>query len=178
MATDVRGLETGLLGLEGFRLAGRVEEDGECWLRWRPPRGCPVIFCPLKEGSHIGKTTAVQHPNAAANLNGRLKMMKLITEKGWPAALAAERFQTTAKTVSKWRDRYLAEGPGGLLDQSSRPRSSPAQTPAWTSEQQHTRASNASHHYNHHRPHATLNWATPINTLQALTGDNLPEPHT
>ena len=29
MAVDVRGLETGLLGLEGFRLAGAVEEDGE-----------------------------------------------------------------------------------------------------------------------------------------------------
>lgn len=29
MATDVRGAETGLLGLEGFRLSGTVEDDGE-----------------------------------------------------------------------------------------------------------------------------------------------------
>ena len=29
MVADVRGLETGLLGLEGFRLAGTVEKDGE-----------------------------------------------------------------------------------------------------------------------------------------------------
>ena len=29
MAADVRGPETGLLGLEGFRLAGTVEKDGE-----------------------------------------------------------------------------------------------------------------------------------------------------
>ena len=28
MVADVRGLETGPLGLEGFRLAGTVEEDG------------------------------------------------------------------------------------------------------------------------------------------------------
>ena len=29
MAADVRRAETGLLGLEGFRLAGTVNEDGE-----------------------------------------------------------------------------------------------------------------------------------------------------
>ena len=29
MAADVRGLETGLLGLEGFRLAGTIDKDGE-----------------------------------------------------------------------------------------------------------------------------------------------------
>ena len=30
---------------------------------------------------------------------------------------------------------------------------------------------------NHHRPHAALDRAAPMNTLQALTGDNLPELH-
>ena len=76
----------------------------------------------------MNKTTAVQHPNAVMNPNGRLRMVKLITEKGWSAQAVAECFQTTAKTVRKWRDRYLAEGPDGLLDRSSRPRSSPART--------------------------------------------------
>ncbi len=40
----------------------------------------------------------------------------------------AERFQVDAKTVRKWRDRYLREGVDGLGDRSSRPRSSPRQT--------------------------------------------------
>ena len=37
MAADVRGLETGLLGLEGFRLAGTVNKDGEA------PAGRPLL---------------------------------------------------------------------------------------------------------------------------------------
>ena len=37
MVADVRGLETGLLGLEGFRLAGTVNKDGEA------PAGRPLL---------------------------------------------------------------------------------------------------------------------------------------
>ena len=39
--------------------------------------------------------------------------------------MTAERFQVDAKTVRKWRDRFLAEGDDGLLDRSSRPHRSP-----------------------------------------------------
>ena len=49
----------------------------------------------------------------------------------------------------------------------------------WTSEQQRREAfQHYIHYYNHHRPHGALEWATPIETLQALTRDNLPELHT
>ena len=37
----------------------------------------------------------------------------------------ARTFQTTPKTVRKWRDRYLAEGSHGLLDKSRAPRTCP-----------------------------------------------------
>ena len=74
----------------------------------------------------------VQHPNASLTPRGRLGMVKLVTDQGWSAAAAAERFQVDPKTVRKWRDRFLAEGPDGLRDRSSRPRRSPARTPEET----------------------------------------------
>jgi transposase InsO family protein len=43
--------------------------------------------------------------------------------------MTAERFQVDAKTVRKWRDRFLAEGEAGLQDRSSRPHRSPNRTP-------------------------------------------------
>jgi transposase InsO family protein len=40
---------------------------------------------------------------------------------GEARACVAAAFSTTVKTVSKWVNRFLAEGPGGLEDRSSRP---------------------------------------------------------
>lgn len=70
-----------------------------------------------------------QHPNASLTPRGRLKMVLLVIDHGWTIEAAAERFQVDAKTVRKWRDRYLAEGEAGLFDRSSRPHSSPNATP-------------------------------------------------
>jgi len=42
---------------------------------------------------------------------------------------AADLFNTTAKTVAKWVKRLRVEGGEGLLDRSSKPHSSPSQTP-------------------------------------------------
>ena len=44
-------------------------------------------------------------------------------------AAAARRYNTTPKTVAKWVDRFRKEGADGLHDRSSRPHSSPDQTP-------------------------------------------------
>ena len=41
---------------------------------------------------------------------------------GEASAAVAAAFSTTAKTVNKWVSRFVAEGPGGLEDRSSRPR--------------------------------------------------------
>ena len=70
-----------------------------------------------------------QHPNASLTPLGRHKMVLLVIDGGWTIEAAAERFQVDAKTVRKWRDRYLTEGEAGLFDRSSRPHTSPNATP-------------------------------------------------
>ena len=70
-----------------------------------------------------------QHPNAVLTPTGRRRMVGCVLEGGWTVEATAERFQVDAKTVRKWRDRFLAEGPAGLGDRSSRPRRSPNRTP-------------------------------------------------
>ena len=72
-----------------------------------------------------------QHPNAPLTPSGRRRMVDCVLEHGWTIEATAQRFQVDAKTVRKWRDRFVAEGPSGLLDRSSRPRRSPNRT-AWT----------------------------------------------
>lgn len=71
-----------------------------------------------------------QHPNAPLTPSGRLRMVTCVIDHGWTIEATADRFQVDAKTVRKWRDRFLAEGATGLLDRSSRPKSSPNATPA------------------------------------------------
>ena len=57
-----------------------------------------------------------QHPNAVLTPAGRRRMVACVLEKGWTIEAAAERFQIDAKTVRKWRDRFLVEGEAGLGD--------------------------------------------------------------
>jgi len=70
-----------------------------------------------------------QHPNAPLTPQGRRRMVDCVVEGRWSVTAVAERFQVDAKTVRKWRDRFLTEGDVGLLDRSSRPRRSPNRTP-------------------------------------------------
>jgi len=70
-----------------------------------------------------------QHPNAPLTPQGRRRMVDCVVVQGWSVTAAAERFQVDPKTVRKWRDRFLAEGEGGLRDRSSRPQRSPGRAP-------------------------------------------------
>ena len=70
-----------------------------------------------------------QHPNAPLTPEGRRRMVDCVVVHRWTIEATAERFQVDAKTVRKWRDRFLADGPGGLVDRSSRPHRSPNRTP-------------------------------------------------
>ena len=72
------------------------------------------------------------HKNAPLTPKGREQMVRAIVEGGLTTAGAARRFNTTPKTVSKWVDRFRTEGVEGLRDRSSRPLSSPGQTPQAT----------------------------------------------
>lgn len=69
-----------------------------------------------------------QHPNAPLTPEGRRRMVACVLDDGWTIEATAERFQVDAKTVRKWRDRFLTEGAAGLLDRSSRPKRSPNRT--------------------------------------------------
>jgi transposase InsO family protein len=74
-------------------------------------------------------TRRAQHPNAPLTVEGRRRMVACVVDRGWTVTATACRFQIDAKTVRKWRDRWLAEGDDGLVDRSSRPRRSPNRTP-------------------------------------------------
>jgi transposase InsO family protein len=65
----------------------------------------------------------VTHANAPLTPTGRLRLARLIVDQGWPVRRAAERFQCSPATASKWARRYRAGEP--LVDRSSRPRCSP-----------------------------------------------------
>ncbi len=69
-----------------------------------------------------------QHPNAVLTPNGRRRMIDCVLGRGWTVVATAQRFQVDAKTVRKWRDRFVTEGPAGLRDRSSRPHRSPNKT--------------------------------------------------
>ena len=69
--------------------------------------------------------TRSQHPNAVLTPRGRRRMVACVLERGWSFAATAERFEVDAKTVRKWRDRFLAEGGPGLVDRSRRCRGPP-----------------------------------------------------
>ena len=69
------------------------------------------------------------HKNARLTPKGREEMVRVVVEDGLSKAAAARQFNTTAKTVAKWVERYRKDGAEGLRDRSSRPHSSPNQTP-------------------------------------------------
>ncbi len=67
------------------------------------------------------------HKNARLTLKGREPMVRVVLEGELSKATAAGQFNTTAKTVAKWVERYRKGGVDGLRDRSSRPLSSPSQ---------------------------------------------------
>ena len=67
------------------------------------------------------------HANAPLTPLGRERLAKLIVDKGWPIRRAAERFQVSPATATKWAARYRAGLP--MTDASSRPRTSPTRCP-------------------------------------------------
>jgi transposase InsO family protein len=74
----------------------------------------------------------VVHRNAPLSETGRLRLARCVVEEGWPLRRAAERFQVSATTASRWAGRYRREGAVGMADRSSRPHRSPNQTPTRT----------------------------------------------
>jgi transposase InsO family protein len=71
----------------------------------------------------------VSHANAALTPRSRLRLARLIVEDGWPVTAAAKLFMVSPVTARKWATRFRLEGPAGMADRSSRPRSMPTRTP-------------------------------------------------
>ena len=70
------------------------------------------------------------HGNAPLTPLGRRRLAVLIVEQGWTVRRAAERYQCSPATASRWARRYRSGEP--LTDHSSRPRHSPSQQPRRT----------------------------------------------
>ena len=69
------------------------------------------------------------HANAPLGPKGRQTMVLRVVDDGWAPAAAGEAAGVSEKTCRKWVARYLAEGPEGLMDRSSAPKSVPHRTP-------------------------------------------------
>src|SRR5579872_6059441 len=94
--------------------------------------GCP--FGPDRGSFRfLGENRMDIHKNAPLTPKGREAMVRGVIEGGLTKAAAAVQFNVTAKTVAKWVKRFGEEGVDGLRDRSSRPLSSPSQTPPATS---------------------------------------------
>ena len=72
------------------------------------------------------------HRNAPLTETGRLRLARCVVDDRWPLRRAAERFQVSPTTAARWAARYRQQGAAGMGDRSSRPRTSPARTPART----------------------------------------------
>lgn len=70
----------------------------------------------------------MSHANAALTPRARLRLAQLVVDRGWTYAEAAKMFMVAPRTAKKWADRYRAEGPAGMADRSSRPKTCPNKT--------------------------------------------------
>jgi len=62
------------------------------------------------------------HQNARTTRLGRAEMIRRVLEDGQPVREVARGFGVSERTARKWLARYRAEGPSGLENRSSRPR--------------------------------------------------------
>jgi transposase-like protein len=72
------------------------------------------------------------HKNARLTPKGWEAMARAVFKNDLTKAEAARQFNTTAKSVAKWVQRFRAGGVEGLRDRSSAPHSLPSQTPLAT----------------------------------------------
>lgn len=74
----------------------------------------------------------MNHRNAPLTETGRLRLARCVVEDGWSVRRAAERFQVSPTTASRWASRYRELGEAGMRERSCRPHRSPRRTPTRT----------------------------------------------
>jgi transposase InsO family protein len=74
------------------------------------------------------------HKNARLTAHSRAELARRVLERGALPKAVATAFGVDIKTVGKWVGRFRSEGPAGLADRSSRPRTLRRPTPIQTQE--------------------------------------------
>ena len=74
------------------------------------------------------------HKNARLTPHSRAELVRRVLALGQAPRVVALGYGVSLKTTRKWVARFLAEGSGGLVDRSSRPRRLRAPTPAATAQ--------------------------------------------
>jgi len=87
------------------------------------------LGCGLSK-AHTHPEVLVPHANARLNPRGRQLLIDRVVHQGRPVAHVAHELGISRQTGYRWVRRWRAEGPAGLRDRSSRPRSSPTRTAA------------------------------------------------
>jgi transposase InsO family protein len=72
------------------------------------------------------------HPRARLTAFGRTLIVQRIEELGWTVAETAKAAGVSRATAHKWIRRFRDEGPAGLIDRSSRPKTCPGALPPRT----------------------------------------------
>jgi len=82
--------------------------------------------------SHVSTHTEVlvSHANARLTVYGRQLLVDRILVAGRKPAHVAAELGVSRQCAYRWLNRFLEEGPAGLLDRSSRPHHCPCRTPA------------------------------------------------
>ncbi|HET7741175.1 MAG TPA: IS481 family transposase [Mycobacterium sp.] len=70
----------------------------------------------------------MSHANARLNVHGRRLLVDRVRHQGWAVAHAAKAMGISRQCAHRWVARFDLEGEAGLVDRSSRPRSSPRRT--------------------------------------------------
>ena len=81
----------------------------------------------LSSSHTVRSEVLVSHVNARLTVHGRRLIVDRVAA-GRPVAHIAAELGVSRQTAYRWVRRFRAEGPAGLPDRSSRPRSSPART--------------------------------------------------
>jgi transposase len=84
------------------------------------------VGCGLSK-AHSRPEVLVPHGNARTTVHGR-KLIVARYQAGWKKAHIAAAMGLSRKCVRTWIFRYETEGEAGLVDRSSRPRTSPSRT--------------------------------------------------
>lgn len=78
--------------------------------------------------SSASQEVLLSYVNARLTVRGRALLIERVVDAGRPVAHVAKELGISRQCAHRWVRRYKAEGPPGLLDRSSRPRSSPTRT--------------------------------------------------